>query len=334
MCDISFIIPVFNSQNTIERCIDSITRIGLSDNQFEIIVVDDCSTDDTLGVLNGLANSHSNLFVVAQEVNKKPGGARNTGLTKATGKYIMFVDSDDEVEVGLKGALEYVIGVGLDVLLCRFQKQREFDSDFCLASINTLEKRKTVSGKEYCQKYYRINDLLTAYLFRADYIKKMNHPFVEFLIFEDMDWVEYHVYHCETIQYDDSVIYSNYATPGSILHSIDLTKDADIVLFCYRRLCFAKSVENVVPQLYQKVFPVFYWVPQTFSFRHMTRHTLRSARRLFDTIGDETLSFFRDNYQWKGFNRICIKHPSFAVFVVAVMHPITHLGRVVVGLLR
>ena len=334
MCDISFIIPVYNGHGTIERCINSITRIGLSKDQFEIIVVDDCSTDNTLSVLYGLANTHPNLFVVAQQVNKKPGGARNTGLTKATGKYIMFVDADDEVEVGLRDVLSYVVSVDIDILSCRFQKQREFNSEFCLASINTLEKRKTVSGKEYCQKYYRINDHMAAYLFRADYIKKMNHPFVEFLVFEDLDWVEYHVYHCETIQYDDSVIYSNYATPGSILHSIDLTKDADIVLFCYRRLCFAKSVEDVTPQLYQKVFPVFCWVPQAFSFRHMTRHTWRSARRLFDTIGDEALSFFESNYHWRGFNRVCIKHPGFATFIVAVVHPVAQLGREIVDLLR
>ena len=334
MCDISFIIPVFNGRSTIERCIDSITKIGLSVDQFEIIVVDDCSTDNTLEILNRMADVHPNLFVIAQKVNKKPGGARNVGLTRAKGKYIMFVDADDEVEVGLKNALSNAVSVGIDILLCRFQKQRGFNSEFLLAEMNALKEHRTVSGKEFCEKYYRVNDHMAAYLFRADYIEKMNHPFVEGLIFEDLDWVEYHVYHCETIQYDESVIYSNYATPGSILHSIDFTKDADVVLYCYRRLRFAKSVEGVVPQLYKKVFPVFSWVPQTFSFRHMTRHTWKSARRLFNTIGDEALSFFEANYQWKGFNRICVKHPDFAVFIVAVVHPFMHLGRLMVNLLR
>ena len=334
MCDISFIIPVFNGQSTIERCIDSITRIGLTEDQFEIIVIDDCSTDNTLEVLDGLANAHPNIFVIAQKVNKKPGGARNVGLTQAKGKYIMFVDADDEVEIGLKNALSYVVSVGVDILLCGYQKQHEFNAEFRVASPNALEKHRTLSGKKYCQNYYRTSDGLFTCLFRSNYLKKMNHPFVEGLIFEDMDWVEYHVYHCETIQYDESVIYSNYATPGSILHSIDLTKDADIVLFCYRRLRFAKSVEDVAPQFYPKVFPVFSWVPQTFSFRHMTRHTGKSARRLFDTIGSEALSFFEDNYQWKGFNRICVKHPSLAVLIVAVVHPITHFGRTIVCMLR
>ena len=334
MCDISFIIPIYNGQSTIKRCIDSITRIGLSENQFEIIVVDDCSTDNTLEVLDKLAYTHPNMLVVAQQVNKKPGGARNTGLSKALGEYIMFVDADDEVGVGLKSALSYVVGTGIDILSCRFQKQRVFNSRFYLASLNVLEKHRTVNGEEYCQKYYRANDHMGAYLFRSGYLKMMQYPFVEGLIFEDMDWVEYHVYHCDTIQYDDSIVYSNYATPGSILHSINLAKDADIVLFCYRRLCFAKSVEDVAPQLYQNVFPFFSWVPQTFSFRHMTRHTRKSARQMFDTIGNEALSFYKVNYQWKGFNRICVKHPSFAVFIVAVLHPITHFGRTMACMLR
>lgn len=246
----------------------------------------------------------------------------------------MFVDADDEVEVGLKNALSNVVGSGLDILSCRFQKQREFDSEFYPASLNALKDYRTVNGKVYCENYYRVNDHMGAYLFRNDYLKRMDHPFVEGLVFKDTDWVEYHVYHCETIQYDDCVIYSLYATPGSILHSLNLSKDADVVLYCYRRLRFAKSVEDVAPQFYQKVFSVFYWVPQTFSFRHMTRHSGKSAKRLFATIGEEALSFFENNYHLKGFNRFCFKHPGFAVLIVAVVHPVAYLGRVIVGLLR
>lgn len=89
---ISFIIPAYNSSGFIRRCITSILSSDFTD--FEIIVVDDGSEDDTLEILESLATEDERVRVLSK-VNEGQGIARNFGLKVAEGKYIAFVDSDD-----------------------------------------------------------------------------------------------------------------------------------------------------------------------------------------------------------------------------------------------
>ncbi len=93
----SIIIPAYNCSETISNTISSIEKSGLSD--FEIIAVNDGSTDDTGDVLQKLAleNDHIQYF---QKENGGVSSARNFGLQKASGEYVLFFDSDDTVDVG------------------------------------------------------------------------------------------------------------------------------------------------------------------------------------------------------------------------------------------
>ena len=88
--EVSIIIPVYNREKTIKRCIDSIVNQTLLPN--EIIVVDDGSTDKTLEILNGFG---SDIKIIKQN-HKGAQAARNAGIRAAQGEYIAFLDSDDE----------------------------------------------------------------------------------------------------------------------------------------------------------------------------------------------------------------------------------------------
>lgn len=91
---VSAIIPVYNRQKTIERAIVS----ALQQNYpvYEIIVVDDCSTDNTVQIVEELACRDSRVKLICHDVNKGAQAARNTGIRNATGEWIAFLDSDDE----------------------------------------------------------------------------------------------------------------------------------------------------------------------------------------------------------------------------------------------
>ncbi len=90
---ISVIIPVYNMENYIRECIESITYQTLTD--FEIICVDDCSTDNSLELLNSLSEADPRIKVIAHSENLSSSQARKDGVAAAHGKYIMFVDADD-----------------------------------------------------------------------------------------------------------------------------------------------------------------------------------------------------------------------------------------------
>ena len=92
---ISFIVPVYNVELYVERCIKSILKQSYS--KFEIVAVNDGSPDNSLSILEKLANMDARIKIVSQE-NQGLSAARNTGIKNASGDYLIFVDSDDTIE--------------------------------------------------------------------------------------------------------------------------------------------------------------------------------------------------------------------------------------------
>jgi glycosyltransferase involved in cell wall biosynthesis len=92
--ELSVIIPAYNAEQTIGRCLSSIYAESIDPSLFEIIVIDDGSTDRTFDFVKGYAKDHTNLFLLSEN-NSGPSAARNFGLKSARGRYVTFVDSDD-----------------------------------------------------------------------------------------------------------------------------------------------------------------------------------------------------------------------------------------------
>lgn len=91
---LSIIIPVYNQEELIIKCLDSIPER----EDIEIIVVDDASTDNTTNsVINYAARTNNKVLLISNTKNKGAGASRNIGIEQATGEYIMFLDSDDYI---------------------------------------------------------------------------------------------------------------------------------------------------------------------------------------------------------------------------------------------
>ena len=95
---VSIIVPAYNVEEYIEECLDSI--IAQTYRNIEIIVVDDGSTDSTGKICDHYCK-RDNRIIVIHQMNKGPGGAKKTGLTRAKGQYVGFVDSDDTIKTNM-----------------------------------------------------------------------------------------------------------------------------------------------------------------------------------------------------------------------------------------
>lgn len=93
---ISIIIPVYNAEHFLERCLDSVLLQTLTD--IEVICIDDCSQDNSFNILQQYAQKDNRLKCFCNEINIGQGLTRNKGLDIASGEYIAFVDSDDWIE--------------------------------------------------------------------------------------------------------------------------------------------------------------------------------------------------------------------------------------------
>jgi poly(ribitol-phosphate) beta-N-acetylglucosaminyltransferase len=118
MLKVSVVVPVYNPGEYFRPCIDSLTSQSMSPEEFEIICIDDGSTDETPALLDELAEIHANLRVVHQPNSGWPGQPRNVGLDAARGEYVFFCDHDDWLGTeALERLYEFATSCGSDIVL-------------------------------------------------------------------------------------------------------------------------------------------------------------------------------------------------------------------------
>ena len=133
MVKLSVIVPVYNAENYLSRCLDSLLDQGLGEGEMEIICVDDGSTDGSLALLQRYADTYSAIKVFSQQ-NAGAGEARNIGLAHAEGDVLTFCDADD-----------YLIQNGLRYILDRFWNDQ---IDVLCHASTTLDAKKLKTWKE------------------------------------------------------------------------------------------------------------------------------------------------------------------------------------------
>lgn len=150
---ISVIIPAFNVEKYIERCINSVIQQSLK--EIEIIVIDDGSTDKTLELIKEIEKNDKRVIVIEQE-NQGSSAARNSGLKRARGKYISFLDSDDWIEENyLYDIYTYAEKNSLDIVVTDFYKDDGRDAGY-REDLN-IENNKFISGKTYLEHIFNGN---------------------------------------------------------------------------------------------------------------------------------------------------------------------------------
>lgn len=123
----SIIIPVYNAAGYVSKCLDSLLEQDIDKSRYEIICINDGSTDNSLAVLNRYAQQHHNITVIDKS-NSGVSATRNLGLEKASGKYVWFVDADDWVAKNCFGTFaQYITDQNPSVILLEYCEVLEKD---------------------------------------------------------------------------------------------------------------------------------------------------------------------------------------------------------------
>lgn len=149
--DISIIVPVYNVEKYLARCLDSIFNQDFS-GSFEIIAVDDASTDNSLYILKNYQEKELRLKVIEHAVNKKISITRATGIDAANGNYIMFIDSDDWIlPNALKNIYQKCIDSEADVVIFNFVKEDNIGNR---TIINNIKKEFITIDKHQIKNHF------------------------------------------------------------------------------------------------------------------------------------------------------------------------------------
>lgn len=224
MLRLSFILPCYNVAPYIGRCLDSIEHQDMSQDEYEVICVDDCSRDNTVDVIKDYQKQYENIRLICHKENKTAGGARNTGIDAAQGEYIWFVDPDDSVvENTIVGLYNKAKGNGLDILF--FNKQVCGEDGKKIFKNPLPEIPEATKGQEFFMRYFPNKRMASvtsvwAELFSRDFINNNNIRFPEIKSSQDVVFLWRSFLLAKRVLTDNTVAYNHYRRSDSTTGSV------------------------------------------------------------------------------------------------------------------
>lgn len=198
----SIIIPVYNGlTHDLRECLESIWDQGLADVCFEVICVDDVSPDKSYDYLADQKSIHPNLKVIRHKENLRQGGARNTGVSCATGKYVLFIDQDDYYHPGsLKELFDFIVNheSAPDVIITdsafQFRSNPHNNLQLNFGQQPVMSNTDAVRNLGWCIAPWRL-------CIRREFYVNAGIKFVDKVMIEDIDWGVTVMFHAVTVQY-------------------------------------------------------------------------------------------------------------------------------------
>ena len=190
--DVSFIVPVYNVEKYLADCLDSILNQDI--DNFEVISIEDCSTDHSLEILNQYTKKDKRVFIIQNEINKGLSYNRNLGMKIAKGRYIYFIDSDDKL---CNRTLSQLIELGdrehLDVVLFEADHESETNDLRRKYHVNFWERvnsyKGIYTGGEIFAKFVENGEMISAVwvqLWNRKFLLENNLHFIEGILYEDI----------------------------------------------------------------------------------------------------------------------------------------------------
>jgi len=250
MKKLSVIIPVYNTENYLSKCLDSILAQDIPSREYEIIIIDDGSTDKSYNIIKSYSAQNQNIRVFNQN-NVGVGSARNLGIREADGKYLMFVDSDDFILMNCLNLLVDQMEINnLDLLRYNYEAIYE-DHKIIPKTKNSLHtilyNQDIVDGSTFISDYLGWACYLWLYIYNTSFIKKNNLLFNSSIYFEDIEWLIHVLMVAKRVLSYNKKIYFYLQRPGSITKSIQIEKKLKVLSDRLFIVDYLKNISKITP---------------------------------------------------------------------------------------
>ena len=316
----SFIIPAYNASTTIVRCLDNIYTLGLSEQEFEVICIDDFSKDNTISVIEQYAKQHNNLTLLCQPENHRQGAARNRGVAIAKGKYIVYVDSDDESDKGVVNALQLAEEHNLDMVAMHYVQVNEHGNIF---EKEVIKLDSIFTGVELQTKHPYWGTAPWPYIYNAEFLKRVNYPFVEEVLFEDSDYVNVHLYHAQRVMYNSVCSYRIYYNSQSTTHTTSYKHVADYLLLGTRMLQLYHSLEDKTSTYALSILEGGSYNIWISCKRLIKLPSIRDVMMFYDRVDHfinrfDLLFYTEPTYCWTNWTKLCLRNKFIALPMIMI----------------
>jgi glycosyltransferase involved in cell wall biosynthesis len=288
---LSIIVPVYQVEEYIRPCVESIFQQGIADADLEVLLIDDGTTDDSFGRIVDIIDEHENIIVVSQP-NLGLSAARNTGLAKATGDYVLFLDSDDLlVPHSLLPVLHEANQKTPDMVIAGFVKLD--NKEILNMGAQGLSQTKVptatnpaftaTTGKAFFLGSFNPRECYVwRTLYRKAFLDANNLRFINGIYFEDVPFTTQCYLKAGRCLHTSQTIYIYRQRAGSICSTVNMSKILDMnkVLACLWEMYTGQTEKAVNAQLMNTLFVTF--SNETWFITHNNQLLARSSEIVND----------------------------------------------------
>ena len=263
---ITIIIPVYNVEKYIEKCLQSILIQNF--NKLEIIILDDGSNDQSIAIAQSYQRKYQGMIRIISQENKGQGGARNTGIKNAEGKYLLFVDGDDAIKPDMLQKLyNYMEKSNADIIFFGTEYVDENGAIICQRTeFPDRYMEFTLSEQPYL---FAKDGYIWDKIYKTELFLENNIWFPEQMWYEDLN-VEAKILLCAKKMVSINEIFYEYLQRnGSTMHNCNVEKNRDMLYSIQDILEYYKS-----KSMYEKYYEQLEFLV---AFHIMTLCTLRVA---------------------------------------------------------
>lgn len=290
MLKLSVIIPVYKVESFIHPCVESVYSQGLDDADFEVIFVNDGTPDNSFKKIEDILAKHLNFTIINQE-NQGLSIARNIGTLHASGKYLLYVDSDDLLIVNcLQSLLNIALDSNADMIIFDYIKMdnNEIELRFVNSVLQNLEKPKQEQlncqkGWDFFLNDYDCQGYVWRVLFNRHFLESKHLLFFPGITFEDIPFLVDCLLEDGFIIKVPLISYIYRQNPDSTVYTPNKKKlmDLNVVM----ESLWAKKENNSYPkEIKRRLTDILFYVFNNFKWRIILNNGVYSER--YDIIHD------------------------------------------------
>ncbi|MCQ2237846.1 MAG: glycosyltransferase [Bacteroidaceae bacterium] len=225
---LSYIIPAFNVESFLKQCVESLYCQDIFIDEFEVIIINDGSMDSTMVIAEKLKSKYNNIILINQE-NQGVSAARNTGLEKATGMFICFVDGDDKLAPStIKILLDKAITHDLEIIRGNYTR---FSSDEEIITKEGTTQFVVKEGEDCWDIYSKKDCGVYLNIYKTDFLKRNQLKFMKGISMGEDLLFTTSCYNClKHSGYLDLTFYLYRYNINSCLHTINIKKLSDCAI--------------------------------------------------------------------------------------------------------
>jgi len=335
MIKLSIILPFYNVEKYMAACLNSLFEQDMPEDEYEVICIDDGSPDHSRDIVEQYREKHANLVLLVHKENKGLGGARNTGIRAARGKYLWMVDSDDRIKPNcLKELIEICKENEPDVLMFNFEKINAFGEK--VERIEVFKNSGVMVGKQYIHTFFK-NDFIYhlgyvwRQIYRTDYLREKDLYFPEKVFWEDTVFMPKALFYADKVCSVDKICYQYRINPSSISGIYEKELRADMIFqFAFgagkELLDFSKEIQKTDEEIAKNLYKKACWYINSFLFRLLRTSSIQK-KQFFQLVRSKRNTIKLLLPYMNHFNKTLCRYPVIGYLISQVITPFYRMKR-------